>query len=148
MEVELIIRAGLPDVETSIFVKTLFGEDAPIFVDEVPKIYHAAFNALEDVDVPEKVVSVNKNTLELSWLLSSTWDEDVLSICKGLSATGADYIVGYYWADDDEGFFRYTKKLEEISDWNKLVKQHSICKSYDDFRWVRKIFSLLEKKKL
>ena len=147
MEVQVIIQFNVANAETSNWLKEVFSEEPPLFEDEVPNKYRDMFLALEDLDEPDKATFHRKTRVELSWLMGASWYEEVLDICSAISQAGFGSIVGYFWADEDEGLFRYTNKLEPIDNWHLLLRKNNIDKSYDSFRWVRRLFTVIEKQK-
>ena len=145
MEVQILITASFNCDETCKWFRTIFGEDPPFFEDEVPEKHRTMFSASEDISPPDELVGLSKKKLLLTWLLDSSWDEDVIEIGKALQSSGASNVIGYYWFDEEEGFFRLSNKLSSINDWRSLITKHNIKKTDHNFNWVKKVFTLIEK---
>ena len=123
MEASYILRCKIASPELLEFMQVMFSEDAPIFEEDVDKVFRPTFNALEECHVPEQVDKISETQLEIAWLTGSDMYEDLQDTVKRLKNAGADAVVGYYWMDEAETFFVCEgAKFNKVKGWKKRFK--------------------------
>jgi len=148
MEAQVFIRFEARDIVAADWVDTMLGDDPPIFEDELPEVYRYLFEVLEDLRTPEGFKRSAKYRFDLSFVMGGSWEENLRSIVKLLSAISDKPIFVYYWMDELEGFLVSTKeqKLTNIDNWAEDIKQQGIKKSVTSDSWIYKYFNFLAKR--
>jgi hypothetical protein len=90
----------------------MLGDDAPLFEEDVEPQWRDMFNAVEDLLPPEEIINVNHHAIVLSWTCGDI-DEDLKDYSTLLTQAGFSQQSIYWWADEDEGFWRISGQLSK-----------------------------------
>jgi hypothetical protein len=101
METTLIILCDLGTKQVASLFFSFFGDDAPIFDDEVEVPYRDMFNMVDEMIPPETVSRLDDCYVVCAWTCEL---EDVEDYCKDFQRAGILKIAAYVWADELEKY--------------------------------------------
>ncbi|MGD8940919.1 MAG: hypothetical protein PVJ72_16155 [Gammaproteobacteria bacterium] len=146
MEATIILRGKAQSKEHADIIRLMLSDDPPIFEAELDPQWHYVFAALESMPMPESRKRIGKNGLQFSWLVGGNYLEELAANIKNLSEAGLENQVGYYWADEDEGFVTSDKNImHSIPDWRSQVG--GVKSEPGTGKWIDSSLTLLSKAK-
>jgi hypothetical protein len=133
MEASIFLRFATPDAELADAISDNLDADGPVFEEDVIPKYRSVFRALENFFPPEFLTRVDATTLELCWTAGSDFEAFLEDAVRALDKCGVQAMVGYFWADEEEGFFVYkNRKIQSTKGWWKKLKALDIQIPDDD----------------
>lgn len=146
MEIQYIVRFSFSSSDDRAMAQQIFSVDGPVFEDEVPSQYRKMFRELENVFPPEEVIQCGDLTLEANWTAGSNFEELLEECLNGLTKAGAQRVVVYYWADEEDGFLiaKSQKKYTRVKAWRKQLKALGLKYSSENEEWISMFLAHLQ----
>jgi hypothetical protein len=146
MEASIILRGKAKTKEHADAVRSMLSDDPPIFEEDIDAEWGFIFSALENIPTPESLKKIGKTGVQCSWLVGGDYLDELSENIKCFSQAGLINLVGYYWADEHEGFVKqHESSLVSISNWQSLIQDASIKGEPGSDKWIDSVLAHLSK---
>jgi hypothetical protein len=146
MEASIILRGKAKSKEHANTVRLMLSDDPPIFEEDIGSEWQFVFHALENIPTPESSKKTGQYGVQCSWLVGGEFLDELAENAKCFSQAGLENLVGYYWADESEGFIKqHQSSIVPISNWQSLLQDSPVKGEPGTDKWIDSALSCLSK---